>query len=342
MYNSAPQSGLASLIQAQGRGDDSMLVHMTPGEVQALQGIANAAGGSLTLNPNTGLPEAGFLKELLPTIAGGFLKSVFPGMGELGISLLTAGVSGLIEGDLKKGLMAGMGAYSGAKLASGISQLGREDIARRKWEQEGIKMDRQKLATELGLTQVQQPQGGPRSNLIRGAMNLPVQPTVQMPDLEKLQEAYIKRELENAAAQRPTSDIFRAGIGSLFKPKGFERFQSAVGGPEQAGFVVSPILGALQRAEQDKAQRKFARSQEPNYYYVPGQFDFASGTFAPGGYYTAPGQPYTPRGGFAKGGVVFQEGGETGTEELKQYYQGLPILVWAKPVVRRRLPILTP
>ena len=129
MYSQAPEAGIASLLASRGRGEDTMLVHMTPGEVQALQGIANAAGGSLSLNPNTGLPEAGFLKELLPTIAGGFLKSVFPGMGELGIGLISAGIAGLVEGDLKKGLMAGMGAYSGAKLASGISQMGQRRLA---------------------------------------------------------------------------------------------------------------------------------------------------------------------------------------------------------------------
>ena len=58
--------GLASL----GRGPDSALVHMSPSEVHALQRIAERHGGSLTINPDTGLPEAGFLSDLLPTIAG--------------------------------------------------------------------------------------------------------------------------------------------------------------------------------------------------------------------------------------------------------------------------------
>jgi len=61
---SIPQ-GIASL----GRGQDSMLVHMTPGEVQGLQRLAMAHGGSLTINPQTGLPEAGFLSSLLPMAA---------------------------------------------------------------------------------------------------------------------------------------------------------------------------------------------------------------------------------------------------------------------------------
>ena len=321
MYSQAPEAGIASLLASRGRGEDTMLVHMTPGEVQALQGIANAAGGSLSLNPNTGLPEAGFLKELLPTIAGGLLKSVFPGMGELGIGLISAGIAGLVEGDLKKGLMAGMGAYGGAKTVSGLTQLGQENLARKKFEQEGVKLNREKLAEELGLRAPKDVIEADRYTA--SLMGEKIEPTVYMPDLDKLREAYVQREIESMAGQRPSMDVLKSGIGSLFKPKGFERFQSAVGGPKQLGFVVSPILGAAQRAEEENARKKFARSRTPDYYYTPGAFNFESGTFAPGQYYTAPGQPYTPKFGFADGGVVFQEGGETGTEGLKQYYQGL-------------------
>ena len=56
-YPQQSAQGLASL----GRGNDSMLVHMTPREVQGLQGLAMAHGGSLSINPQTGLPEAGIL-----------------------------------------------------------------------------------------------------------------------------------------------------------------------------------------------------------------------------------------------------------------------------------------
>ena len=60
--NQQSAQGLASL----GRGPDSMLVHMAPGEVKSLQQLAMAHGGSLTINPETGLPEAGFLSSILP------------------------------------------------------------------------------------------------------------------------------------------------------------------------------------------------------------------------------------------------------------------------------------
>jgi len=50
------------IVRAQGRGNDSELMHVTPGEVQALQGIAQLHGGSLTRNPETVLAEAGFFR----------------------------------------------------------------------------------------------------------------------------------------------------------------------------------------------------------------------------------------------------------------------------------------
>ena len=60
---------LAHHVRAKGRGKDSMLVHMTPREVQGLQALAKSRGGTLTINPETGLPEAGFLDQILPMVA---------------------------------------------------------------------------------------------------------------------------------------------------------------------------------------------------------------------------------------------------------------------------------
>ena len=65
---------LANHLQTAGRGEDKVLVHMTPGEVHGLQSLAMAHGGSLSINPETGLPEAGFLSGLLPTLIGAGLS----------------------------------------------------------------------------------------------------------------------------------------------------------------------------------------------------------------------------------------------------------------------------
>jgi hypothetical protein len=111
--------GLASF----GRGPDSMLVHMAPGEVKSLQQLAMAHGGSLTINPDTGLPEAGFLSSLLPMLIGAGV-SMIPGVGPLMAAGLVGGGYGLATGSLKEGLKAGLGAYGGAGLGSALAGAG--------------------------------------------------------------------------------------------------------------------------------------------------------------------------------------------------------------------------
>ena len=110
---------IAQSVQSQGRGEDTQLVHMTPGEVQGLQALAKAHGGSLTINPETGLVEAGFLKSILPTIAGVGL-SMMGVPPPLAAGIVGLGTTALSGGDLGKGLMAGIGAYGGAGLGQSL------------------------------------------------------------------------------------------------------------------------------------------------------------------------------------------------------------------------------
>ncbi len=118
------QGGLAAAQQTQskGRGQDTMLVHMTPKEVGGLQALAMAHGGSLTINPQTGLPEAGFLSAILPMVAGFALGPAGFGLmsSALGAGAVVGGLTGLATGSLKKGLMAGLGAYGGFGLGEGL------------------------------------------------------------------------------------------------------------------------------------------------------------------------------------------------------------------------------
>jgi hypothetical protein len=114
--------GLASL----GRNGDSMLVHMNPTEVAGLQSLAMSQGGSLTINPHTGLPEAfslsGVFSSLLPMFAG----AMFPGAGfamqPLLAGALTGGVLAKVQGKdpLMGGLMGGLGGIGGSNLAQGL------------------------------------------------------------------------------------------------------------------------------------------------------------------------------------------------------------------------------
>jgi hypothetical protein len=143
---------LAKHVQQKGRGKDKMLVHMTPREVQGLQALAKAHGGSLTINPETGLAEAGFLEQVLPivamaaatyftagaaapalsaalgsTMAGGIAAGTLAGAGvgaigaaaqdkDVGQGALYGGIGGAISG--------GMGAYDGAASADLFSGAG--------------------------------------------------------------------------------------------------------------------------------------------------------------------------------------------------------------------------
>lgn len=114
----------AQHLASKGRGPDTTLVHMAPGEVASLQAIARAHGGSLSVNPQTGLPEAGFLSSILPMIAGAFLGPAGMGLSALQSGLAAGALTGLATGSLKKGLMAGLGAYGGAGIGGVISGAG--------------------------------------------------------------------------------------------------------------------------------------------------------------------------------------------------------------------------
>ena len=120
---------VAQHLAEQGRGNDSTLVHMSSKEVKSLQELAKAHGGSLSINPSTGLPEAGFLDSLLPTILGAGLTAVTGGAAAPLIGLGIGGIQAMRTGDLGKGLMAGLGAYGGAGLMSGFMGSGVEAAA---------------------------------------------------------------------------------------------------------------------------------------------------------------------------------------------------------------------
>jgi hypothetical protein len=118
---------LAKQMESKGRDGDSVLVHMTHGEVAGLQKLAESAGGSLSVNPDTGLVEANILESLLPTIIGGALMASGVGMP---LAIAGGALAGGLQarqndGDFLTGaLMGGMGAYGGAGLAGSLGAAG--------------------------------------------------------------------------------------------------------------------------------------------------------------------------------------------------------------------------
>jgi hypothetical protein len=109
--------GLASL----GRYGDTMLVHMNPEEVAGLQSLAMSKGGSLTINPDTGMPEA----FILPMLGGAALSKF---MSPMAAGLLIGGATALTSGDIGKGIMAGLGGYGGADLGKIFTNMGTKAV----------------------------------------------------------------------------------------------------------------------------------------------------------------------------------------------------------------------
>jgi hypothetical protein len=110
----------AQHLAQKGRGPDDTLVHMSKRELSSLQNLAKAHGGSLTQNPETGLPEAGFLDKLLPALIGAAGVAV---LGPEALPWIAGGLgtaTAAQSGDIGKGLVAGLGAYGGGNLAAGF------------------------------------------------------------------------------------------------------------------------------------------------------------------------------------------------------------------------------
>lgn len=129
----------ANYLKTKGRGRDTELVHMSPREIKGLQALALVHGGSLTVNPETGLPEAFFLERILPLVIGAGLTVA---SGGTLTPLMAAGITGagygLATGSVEKGLMAGLGAYGGAGIAGSLSSVGAEAV-RTAGEQAAVK-----------------------------------------------------------------------------------------------------------------------------------------------------------------------------------------------------------
>lgn len=124
MNHTIQMNQIAQHLANKGRHGDSVLVHMSPREVSGLQALARSNGTTLTINPETGLPEAFSLGSILPMAAGVALTGLSGGsLSPLAAGLITGGLGALTSGSLLKGLQMGMGAYGGAGLAGSLANL---------------------------------------------------------------------------------------------------------------------------------------------------------------------------------------------------------------------------
>jgi len=252
----------ANHLAAHGRGPDTELVHMTKGEINSLQTLAKAAGGSLTVNPHTGLPEAGFLSNMLPVIAGaaamyftgGAAGAAMPGLMGMGMpATIGLGVGALQTartGSLQKGIMAGMGAYGGAGLAGGLMGAGAQQIAGETLAKEGI------AAGE----------------------------SVPASFAETAGRTATPAQLEAARTGASSADLMSKGVGSLGQSGGFANLgntMASAGGPSlgRAGLAAAaPVIGGMMQPQNTAPQAPAGDSKMPQrLQYNAGRTTDASG-----------------------------------------------------------------
>jgi hypothetical protein len=277
MNSNPSMAGLASLVQSRGRNGDSMLVHMTPGEVKGLHALALAHGGSLTINPDTGLVEANFLKKLLPTVLGFGLNFLFPGLGALGsAALVGAGETIRTKGDLGKGLMAGLGAFGGAGLGSAVSGIGAAAT------DTGTKILAQEAAQNLGKE--------------AGAKAAQEAVTNQIKHQAANQAATLGGRLSNfgAGAKELFTGSQNLGLGGF---GGVKALGSTMGMPAISGLGMTAA-----NAMSPDMQIPGGGYEIDDSYYESGDYDPVTGTFRQGQW--RKGYPGFPPPGMAGGGVI--------------------------------------
>ena len=152
----SPLAELAAQIAAAGRGPDTTLAHLTPGEVvlppemmeseQFETAVENrfreldlnpeqyvVGMGIASLNPQTGLEEFGFFKKLGKSIkklakkiapVAGPLANFIPGVGPIVAGAIGAATNVVGGKGLKGALSGALGGYGTGKLLGGIGSLG--------------------------------------------------------------------------------------------------------------------------------------------------------------------------------------------------------------------------
>jgi len=156
-----------------GRGDDEILMHVTPDEAKIIEGL----WGKPQTNPNTGMPEYGFFKKAWKKVKGAVKKVVgskvfgtvapmllnmIPGIGT-GLSIaLQAGLGAMTA--QARGEKPLLGAISGAAAGAG-SAIGKAAAGAK---EAGTLTLKQKLGAGVGKALAKGVEGAARSGDVRG------------------------------------------------------------------------------------------------------------------------------------------------------------------------------
>ena len=247
--------GLASL----GRGQDKMLVHMTPHEVAGLQKLAVASGGSLTLNPHTGLPEAGWLSSLLPLVAGAAATFMTGGAAAPAWAAMLAGAAGgaggaAIEGEdpLMGGVMGALGGQFGGGVTSGLMGKGASAIG------QAATQNAAKVAAEQSAAQAAQVAAAPTA---QAAAAQAVQPISQAANLAAI---------PMPAAAISNQSALQAGIGSLGEKGALTGLWGGLKPTAKLG-AGTTAMGAMNAASTSSSGG--GKKSKPMYYHTSAEID---------------------------------------------------------------------
>jgi len=269
----------AKHLADQGRGPDDTLVHMSRDEVKSLNDLAMAHGGELTINPKTGLPEAGFLSALLPMIAGAALA---PATGGASLGLTSAWQTAALVGagsylmnpkkGLMGGLMAGLGAYGGAGLGDALAAQGMSEATTAKLAEDKAYESLKNQATSLGRMPIVD---SPYAQFSENPMISPADYASQSNSIGSQMQT-----LKDAAAAKvaPTdfmgrADMLGQGVKSLGTEGGLSNLTTRLGGGFGAastiGSALSPAIADSMKATPPPAPTP-DKDMGQRYSYSPG------------------------------------------------------------------------
>jgi hypothetical protein len=266
----------AQHLSAKGRGPDDTLVHMSRGEVKSLNDLAMSQGGQLTINPETGLPEAGFLSAMLPMLAGMALAPATGG-ASLGLTsawqtaaLVGAGAYALNpKGGLMGGLKAGLGAYGGAGLGEALAQQGMEQAASAKLAEDQTYKNLQTRATDLGSEAAMETARATGPAQLATAQSYVPQMQAASGDIANYANNIKTGMIPDTITGR--ADMLGQGVKSLGTEGGFSNLTSKLGGPMgTATKVASALSPALLQEEAAPGAPVVDKDLGQRYTYSPG------------------------------------------------------------------------
>lgn len=250
-------ASLANQVAEKGRGGDSTLLHIHPSE---LAGIAALLGHEVTINPETGLPEAFSWKKLLGAIGLGLSAAMLavPGLQPAAIAGLKGSSAALLSGVVVPSLVSGAAGLATGAFAPDTNKQNQQSLsAMQKWKEENAKPEyaRQRFMSNAyaGVTkpQEQQPQQQPTPPDTTGIVStLGMSPLLQPNTLNMAEGGEL--EPEEQKAQKIIRDAMDAIRGEGEDPESALNTYLAYYGKEALQDLYKRMSGEEEQGNEDQ------------------------------------------------------------------------------------------